>query len=80
MYHDEKVISGILHFRGTPDGEWTPYSHAKLTEMLMAERRVSGKVSREFADCARKYIEVSNDVCLVAVPRSLVVFTSVNVK
>lgn len=22
MYHEQKIINGILHWRGTPNGEW----------------------------------------------------------
>jgi hypothetical protein len=34
MYHAEKIINGILHWRGTPDGEWIPYTLEQLTEKL----------------------------------------------
>ena len=36
MYHEEKVIDGVLSWRGSPDGEWTPYTAAQLTRLLQA--------------------------------------------
>lgn len=44
MYRDEKVIDGVLHWRGTPRGEWRPYSAARLTEILLRERAASIKL------------------------------------
>ena len=39
MYHEEKVIDGILCWRGTPDGEWTKYSAKKLTEIIIKQKQ-----------------------------------------
>jgi hypothetical protein len=38
MYHEEKVINGVLCWRGTPDGEWKQYTAEALTIALTAER------------------------------------------
>ncbi len=38
MYHEEEIIDGILCHRGTPDGEWVPYTLEALTIALTAER------------------------------------------
>lgn len=38
MYHEEKVINGVLCWRGTPDGEWKQYTAEALTTALVAER------------------------------------------
>ena len=38
MYHEEKVINGVLCWRGTPDGEWQQYTAEALTIALTAER------------------------------------------
>lgn len=38
MYHEEKIIDGVLCWRGTPDGEWTQYTLQALTSALRAER------------------------------------------
>lgn len=35
MYYEEKVINGVLCYRGTPDGEWTEFSKQTLTKRLM---------------------------------------------
>jgi hypothetical protein len=34
MYYDEQVIDGVLCHRGTPDGEWTPFTAEQLTTKL----------------------------------------------
>jgi hypothetical protein len=31
MYHEEKIIDGVLHWRGTPDEEWIAYTIEQLT-------------------------------------------------
>lgn len=31
MYHEEQVIDGVLHHRGTPDGQWLVYTVEQLT-------------------------------------------------
>jgi hypothetical protein len=38
MYHEERVIDGILNWRGTPDGEFKPYGQRELTRILLNER------------------------------------------
>ena len=42
MFHQEKVIDGVLHWRGTPDGEFKRYTDEQLTviiERLLKESR-----------------------------------------
>ena len=41
MYHEEKIIDGVLHWRGTPDGQFKPYTNKELTTMYtdMREQR-----------------------------------------
>ena len=39
MYYEEKLICGILHWRGTPDGEWKPMSKEQLTAIVMELRQ-----------------------------------------
>lgn len=34
MYHEESIINGVLHHRGTADGEWIPYTAAQLTTKI----------------------------------------------
>ena len=47
MYYEEAIINGVLHWRGTPDGELVAKTAEQLTEALMAARR-------EALDAARK--------------------------
>ena len=42
MYHEEKVINGVLCWRGTPDGEWQKYTPEALTIALTSERARNG--------------------------------------
>lgn len=38
MYYDEQVINGVLCHRGTPNGEWIPFTLESLTLSLVASR------------------------------------------
>jgi len=38
MYHEEKIVNGILCHRGMPDAKWIQYTPKQLTEMLEATR------------------------------------------
>ena len=38
MYYEEKVINGVLHWRGTPEGQWIAKTAEQLTEMLLEAR------------------------------------------
>lgn len=35
MYYEEKVVNGVLCWRGSPDGEWHPISQTELTMRLV---------------------------------------------
>ena len=35
MYHEEKVINGILHFKTRPNMEWEPMSIYGMTERII---------------------------------------------
>jgi hypothetical protein len=35
MYYEEKLINGLLHWRGTPDGEWVPVSAERLSSRVV---------------------------------------------
>lgn len=39
MYYEEKLICGILHWRGSPDGEWLPMSQERLTALVLELRQ-----------------------------------------
>lgn len=38
--NEEKLIDGVLHWRGTPDGEWQPMSREKLSSLVVELRRL----------------------------------------
>jgi hypothetical protein len=44
MYHDEKIINGILHWRGTPTGEWTAYTLEQMTERVCRIERMLAQI------------------------------------
>ena len=35
MYYEERVIEGVLSWRGSPDGEWTPMTTRQLTDEII---------------------------------------------
>lgn len=41
MYYEERLIDGVLCWRGTPTGEWTAKTAAQLTAMLMDARNAA---------------------------------------
>jgi len=49
MYYAEKIIGGVLHWRGTPTGEWIPKTLEGLTKMLLESREKVQKVYENFA-------------------------------
>lgn len=38
MFYEEKIINSVLHWRDTPEGEWTAYTAEQLTERLIGAR------------------------------------------
>jgi hypothetical protein len=38
VFYEETVLNGILHWRGTPTGEWLPMNAETLTSMLLESR------------------------------------------
>jgi hypothetical protein len=38
MYYEERIVDGVLSWRGSPDGEWQQFSKVELTAMLDATR------------------------------------------
>ncbi len=37
MYYEESMINGVLCWRSTPDGEWTPFTVAELSTRVQRE-------------------------------------------
>lgn len=59
MYHEEKIINGVLHFRSHPDHEFVPYSAERLTALIFERREeviqntrknVTEEIHREIAE------------------------------
>lgn len=46
MFYEEKLINGLLMFRGTPDGDWMQLSIEKLS-LRVVEAEVSVKIMQE---------------------------------
>ena len=44
MYYEERVIDGVLHWRGTPSGKWEAMSAERLTAALIEARRKTANV------------------------------------
>lgn len=47
MYYEEEVINGILHYRTTPEGEWTEHSKKGLTDLIVRLRDEHTRMSVE---------------------------------
>lgn len=54
MYHEEEIIDGVLCYRGTPDGEWVPYTLEAMTIALTAERTQNEKNLAGWCKAANK--------------------------
>jgi len=39
MYHEERVVNGVLCFRNTPAGEWIEYTAKELTQLVQDLRQ-----------------------------------------
>jgi len=50
MYYEEKLIDGILHWRGTPDGEWQIIPAEKLGERVIAAEAFRAAVAAALAE------------------------------
>jgi hypothetical protein len=47
MFHEEKVINGVLCWRGTPNGEWIPFTMEQLTRKLIEEKEISKTLCKQ---------------------------------
>ena len=56
MYYEEKVIEGVLHWRGSPDGEWTPISAEQLTTYLVKERSTCASLTATLDELAEEWV------------------------
>ena len=46
MFYEEKVIDGVLCWRGIPSGEWNKKTPEQLTQMLIEARRERDGLAR----------------------------------
>ena len=51
MYYEEKVIDGVLCWRGSPDGEWSRKTTEQLTQMLIDTKRQLARYKRAIDTC-----------------------------
>ena len=42
MYHEEIIIDGVLNWRGTPDGEFQPYTAKQLSSLVQTHKQKHG--------------------------------------
>lgn len=42
MYYEEAIIDGVLSYRSSPRGEWTPFSPMALTARLQQMQQACG--------------------------------------
>ncbi len=48
MYHEEKIIDGVLCWRGLPDGEWKQFTQKQLTDRMVTLREKYEIVCAEY--------------------------------
>ena len=54
MFYEEKMIDGVLHWRGTPTGDWQPVSPRELAEKIdILRTRLAESEARAVADARR---------------------------
>lgn len=46
MFHEEKIINGVLMWRSTPNGEWLPVSLEVVTKRLIEERELARQLQQ----------------------------------
>lgn len=50
MYYQEKVINGVMHYRGHPNDEWKPMTVQQLTDRLVLSKLNLNNALRELRD------------------------------
>ena len=50
MYEEESIIDGVLHWRGSPNGEWEPRTLKQLTDRTQSLERLL-KRCRDVMEC-----------------------------
>ena len=62
MYHEEKVINGVLCWRVTPGDEWTQYTAEALTIALTAERGRAQNLDNTLCRIMKKQVAVERAI------------------
>ena len=57
MYHEEKIINGVLHWRGLPDATFTAYTAAELTERLKLKESEIRKLNEQVNAYEEKWVD-----------------------
>ena len=60
MFDEEEVIDGVLCHRGTPDGEWIPFTPEALTISLQSTRK-SLEDFKRWCNDYEKALQEAND-------------------
>ena len=60
MYHEETIIDGVLHWRGTPDGEWSPVSVASLQVKIQELKQRNDILEREYRAMRESVMTIMN--------------------
>lgn len=50
MFHEEKIIGGVLHYRSMPDALWAPYTLDQLTRRYMAAQLRESRLYQQNAE------------------------------
>lgn len=54
MYYEEKWIDGLLHCRGTPDGEWRMVPEIEMHKKLAESERLRSMATDNFDTAQRR--------------------------
>lgn len=55
MYYEEKILNGVLCWRGTPNGDWTEKTAKQLTDMLVEARLKNMATPAIFPSCPQPH-------------------------
>lgn len=62
MYYEEKVISGVLHYRYAESEEFKPYTVESLTAMYIVQKTRADKYSKALDIIEYKTIEAIKNI------------------
>jgi hypothetical protein len=61
MYHEEKIINGILHWRNTPNGEWIAYTAEQLSARCTELQAKSDKFKSALSDTVQQLVQWADE-------------------